>query len=743
MVRLRDLHGPVAASTFAGFAGAGLVDVVLTAARADVRPPLAPLALLALGLYGVAGLLVGLVFGALVATVMGALPDGFRALRDNPTRDRAAAGNVVAATVGVLVLAVGAAAGQRLLIGNMASQRLATIAAAGVVLIAAPFAAAVALGSAGVARRLVGAVLPRPRLLGLTGMVLVLLVIGGLLAGVLALSRADWRVLDLGPLVALGLAAALGLGHGLFWYGTIIGRRLRPVVPGAAAALLGAAAALVALSVGARIADASPVYPAVSSGSLGLRFALQVARRMTDRDGDGFAARFGGGDCDDARADVHPGAEDIPGDGIDQNCEGGDAVASAESPAPTAVAASPSPAPASESAGPITRRAGAFSGNLLVITIDALRADRLGVAGYGRPPGRSLTPSLDALARRGTYFRRVWSQAPNTPRSFPAILTSRYPSDIAWDKPEVNYPNLLPTNNTFFAVLAHAGWRPIGIFSHFYFTADRGISKGFAEWSNDGAGTVAESNKDIAAPRIVPRVIDRLKKAAVSKEKFALWTHLFEPHSSYMPHPEFPTTLSGVPGLMEKYDYEIAFVDRWVGKLLDALKTTGLDDSTAVVVMADHGEAWGEHKVYFHGQDLFDEQLRVPLIIAVPGQTARTVETDVALVDVGPTVLDLVGVAPPATFRGRSLLPFVEGRDVPARPLFSELMPATAWPHHAAMMVDGGKKLLHRISDRRWEFYDLRGDPGEKKNLAENAADIKTFQAMKARMLGFEERRRD
>src|SRR5205807_2623270 len=119
-------------------------------------------------------------------------------------------------------------------------------------------------------------------------------------------------------------------------------------------------------------------------------------------------------------------------------------------------------------------------------------------------------------------------------------------------KPTVNYPNLLPSNHTFFESLAAVGLKPIGIFSHFYFTADRGISRGFAEWSDDGAGTIAESNKDIASPRIVPRVIARLRQAAARKERFALLTHLFEPHSSYMPHPEFPTKLSGVPGLMEK-----------------------------------------------------------------------------------------------------------------------------------------------------------------------------------------------
>jgi choline-sulfatase len=158
--------------------------------------------------------------------------------------------------------------------------------------------------------------------------------------------------------------------------------------------------------------------------------------------------------------------------------------------------------------------------------------------------------------------------------------------------------------------------------------------------------------------------------------------------------------------------------------------------------MADHGEAWGEHKAYFHGQDLFDEQLRVPLIIAIPGKKPAVFDDQVALVDVAPTLLDLVGAPIPAAMRGRSLLPRIEGGAPATHPIFSELMPATAWPHHATMMIDGDKKLIHRVSDRRWELYDLRRDPGEKKNLADDQANHQTFEALRAKLLAFEERRR-
>ncbi len=726
-------HVPIAMSTFAGLLGGGLVDAVVVLARSP-QGRLAQILALTVGLYGAAGLCAAAMVGWAAAKVLAAIPGGLGGLRSDEALDTRVCGFVLGGTLSGAALALGTGINHAFFVSNMNSHALATIASAGVAIVLLVPSVVLFLATWESAARLAQRFLPRPAQCGRSGVVVLGLAGLGVLAFVTALSRADWRVLDLGPFASIAVALVLATGHGWFWYRSSTGRRWLARLPTRVIRPALAIGVVVALVAGSRIHESSPSYAAIQEAGLGIKFALKVARKVTDRDGDGYSALFGGGDCDDRRADVFPGAEDIPGDGIDQNCEGGDAPVIA-----TALAEmdeNDAPAPS------VHPRAGAFAGNILIIALDATRADRLGVAGYGRPPGRSLTPNLDSLAQKGAYFRRVWAQAPNTPRSFPSFVTSLYPSEIGWQKRSLNYSPLLPTNHTFFEPMAAAGLRTIGIFSHFYFTRDRGFSKAFAEWSNEGAKSIADSNKDIAAPRIAPRVIERLKKAAARRERFVLWTHLFEPHSSYMSHPEFPSTLSGVQGLEEKYDYEIAFADQWIGKILKTLEETRLAQNTAVVMFGDHGEAWGEHKIYFHGQSLAEEQIRVPLIVAVPGRKPVVSDAEVGLIDIGPTLLDLIGVKQAASLHGRSLLPIVDGGTLPPRPIFAELLPSTATPDHEVAIVDQGKKLVHRVSEHRFELFDLATDPKQLKNVADQPTYQKLLPELKAKLLAFEEHRR-
>jgi choline-sulfatase len=732
----RWFHVPVGTSVFAGVFGAGVVDLLLVLSHGGETRPADALCIV-LGLYGVLGLILAIIAAWASAVVAGAIPGGPAAIGTDAALDRRIATGLGAGALGALVLGIGASLAHAVFISKMHSRVLGSLAALGCAVLMVPVAMIATLA----VWRPVGWVierLPRPGRTTRTTLLIVLLVVAGLAAGLMALSRADWRVLDLGPIKALAIAVALGAGHWWFWHRS--GRQPKQI-PGAV--WLGLKALLVAVVialvvVGARTPEGAGIYEAIEEKSFGMRHVLAIGRTTVDRDGDGFAAAFGGGDCDDRNASAFPGAEEVAGDGVDQNCEGGDLVAQAAPPEPAA----------GTNAAPVEarkREGTAFEGNILILSIDALRADRLGLAGYRRRKNQTLTPNLDALGKSGAYFRRVWSHAPNTPRSFPSFLTSRFPSEIAWTQRTLNYSPILPENETFFEQLAKGGLKPLGIFSHFYFSAERALNQGFAEWSNDGAKSIAESNKDIASPRVVPKVIARLEKAAANKERFVLWTHLFEPHSSYMEHPEFPSDLRGVEGLEERYDYEIAFVDKWVGKILASLESSGLRQNTAVVVLADHGEAWGEHKHYFHGQDLTEEQLRVPLIVSIPGAKPTTIDDEVSLIDVGPTLLDLVGLQPPPVFRGRSLMPAIRGEaplgDGP-RPVFAELLPANAWPKHEVMMVLGGKKIVHKITERRWELFDLSKDPKQQRDLSRDPGSKALFQELRTRVIAFEEGKR-
>jgi arylsulfatase A-like enzyme len=255
-----------------------------------------------------------------------------------------------------------------------------------------------------------------------------------------------------------------------------------------------------------------------------------------------------------------------------------------------------------------------------------------------------------------------------------------------------------------------------------------GLTRGFDEWHNEGALTLHDSNTDSAAPRIAPRVVQKLRALGAGKLRWALWTHFFEPHSRYMEHEEFPVRSSGLKGLEEKYDGEVSFVDKYIGDVLEGLRQSGLDKTTAVVLFSDHGEAFGEHRfggerMYFHGQTLYDELLHVPLIIRVPGVAPRVVTDPVGLVDLAPTLLDLVKAARPPSMHGRSLLGAMLGDKLKPVPVYSELLPAPAWNHNWRSLRDGDWKLIEKLSENTIELYDVKRDPTEQQNLAGSNQD--------------------
>jgi arylsulfatase A-like enzyme len=717
----------------------GVVDVIHTRGGAGPLLPLLALwSLLALP----PAVALGIVLGAGSATWGdGWVRGAFRRLRDDAALDRALAAALIAAALVGGAFALVVAKASVMLVGEVQRKAVGGLLLGVAVIGALPVLALAALPVYRVARRLTGLI---PAFGPVSRVVLLILAaaVAGATAGLfIVFRRLDYQALNLMSLVVPALLPLVALAIALAGYGPL--SRLREAIPyrGLLAAAGGAIAVvlpLVALGTPSETTKTAVIERSYVGGRL-----VSVLRRFSDHDGDGYSAFFGGPDCDDNNPDIHPGAYDIPGNGIDENCVGGDAVLQVQADAK------------SGDAKPAAAATPAISGgkSVIVIFIDTLRFDRLGIAGYRRD-GKSLTPRLDAFAAQSVMFTHAYAQSPNTPRSVPSFLTSRYSSQVKVDKKFKDYATVLDDNDTLFEALKAGGFTTIGESSHFYF-CDRkrypescagvapwlksNVLQGADEWDNTGALNIPESNHDTAGPRIVKKTVARLGELARSGGRFAMIVHLFEPHSTYMEHEGYRYTERGTASLAQKYDYEIAFEDGMVGQLLDALDASGLATTTTVVVMADHGEAFGVHTsggkpAFFHGDTLYRELIHVPLMFRVPGGKPCRRDDVVQLIDMAPTITALFGVAAPASWQGRSLAAALACQPLEPRAAFSELMPAPEWDHEAKSMVtaDGKHHVYYRISESQWEIYDLDRDPDEKTNLADAAGAQELEQALAA-----------
>jgi hypothetical protein len=678
---------------------------------------------------------VGLVLAAGNATWgTGWLRGLFRKFRDNPELDRSVAALLVAAAVigGALALVI-----SKLAIGLVADVQRKDVGALllGVVVVAVvPVFALGALPLFRVLRR-VTAFVPS---FGPFSRV-VLLLVGAAAAGAAAgmyiiFRRLDYQALNLGSLIAPAMLPVLALIIGLVFYGPLAGVRARiPARGGLVAAGVAIAIALPVL--GLRGTPSAATVEAVTERSYVGGRMIAALRKLSDHDGDGYSAFFGGPDCNDHDKNINPKAKDIPDDGIDQNCDGFDAHATAQAPVPDGKDGK-TPVAATVSGGQ----------NVLVIFVDTLRADRVGAS----RDGKRLTPHLDAFAKTAVVFQHAYAQAPNTPRSVPSFMTSRYPSQLVVDKQFKDYATIEDDNDTLFEALRPAGFRTIGESSHFYFCdhtckdvkntdgkeMHSNITQGADEWDNSEALPIPGSNHDSAGPRIVGKTVKKLGELGKSKQKFAMIVHLFEPHSTYMPHDGFTYKEHGNAALVEKYDWEVAFEDEQIGKVLDAVEASGLSANTTVVVMSDHGEAFGVHAGeagFFHGMSLYDELLHVPLMFRVPGGKACVRSEVVQLVDLAPTVAGLFGVTPPSTWIGRSLVPALGcgGNDaLTAMPAYAQMLPAPEWNHEASSMISADAKhhVFYKISDKKYEVFDLTSDPEERNNVADSDPGAKELE---------------
>ncbi len=366
--------------------------------------------------------------------------------------------------------------------------------------------------------------------------------------------------------------------------------------------------------------------------------------------------------------------------------------------------------------------------NVLLIVVDTLRRDHLGVYGYSRPT----SPQLDRFAANAVRYDRAWSQAPWTTPSVAALLTSRQPSDLGITSVE----STLPENATLLSErLSAAGWKTGAVVSHRFVSRRWGFDRGFDSFDDDNA----LDHDAITSPAVTERALAFLD--AHRDEPFFLWVHYFDPHFAYREHAAFAferdapyagparpdmrfgsllrmqATLGPADAdeLVRRYDSEIAFTDAHVGRVLEHLTALGLDAHTLVVFTADHGEEFLDHSRLGHTKTLYEEVVAVPLLVRFPGGAAGVVTTPVALVDVAPTILDALDLPADPHAAGR-VLPRPGERGDPERIV---LTATERRQPKVAAMAQGFKLIRSAVGD---EYYDLGADPDEVTPLADRSS---------------------
>ncbi len=291
--------------------------------------------------------------------------------------------------------------------------------------------------------------------------------------------------------------------------------------------------------------------------------------------------------------------------------------------------------------------------NVVLITIDTLRADHLGCYGYKQIK----TPNIDGLAADSSRFERAYTVVPVTLPSHTAMLTGTYPMLSGMHDFSAN--KLSPQQVTMATVLKQAGYATGAVVASGVLDSRFGLNQGFDfYYDHFDFSRLEEANLDeMERPGnvVADQALDWLGKN--SQKKFFLWMHLYDPHYPYRPPEPYSREYASQP-----YDGEIAFADEQVGRLLRFLKDKGLYQNTVIVLSGDHGESLGEHGEKTHGFFIYNVTMHVPLIIHLPGNPAtQTVADPVSLVDLMPTVLAATGLDIPSQVQGRSLLSALRG----------------------------------------------------------------------------------
>jgi arylsulfatase A-like enzyme/Tfp pilus assembly protein PilF len=369
--------------------------------------------------------------------------------------------------------------------------------------------------------------------------------------------------------------------------------------------------------------------------------------------------------------------------------------------------------------------------NIILITLDTTRADRMGFLGSER----GLTPNLDALAKQSVAFTRAYAQVPLTTPSHAALLTGTYPqfshledlgAPLGKDLPYL--PDLLRKHGYHTAAF-------LGAYILDPAATAPGFQRGFdlydANFHQRKPGEDRYKSVERRAEDVANRALGWLSRH--QQRPFFIWLHFYDAHDPYDPPEPFKTHYASAP-----YDGEIAYTDSIVGSFVEVLRKHGLYQNSVIAIAADHGEAFGEHGEERHGMFLYDETIHVPLLLKLPAEQLRgkRVEERVALAEVAPTLLEAAGVSAPATMQAHSLFPLIDAAEIDVansaiggkgkgseRPVYSE----TNYAHRAFGWSElrswrTGKYLYVQAPKR--ELYDQSSDPDAGKNLVPAAKAV-------------------
>ena len=359
--------------------------------------------------------------------------------------------------------------------------------------------------------------------------------------------------------------------------------------------------------------------------------------------------------------------------------------------------------------------------NVLIVTLDTTRADRIGCYGHQG----ALTPVLDGLAERGVLFEHAYTPAPLTLPAHASLFTGLYPPEHGLrTNGKDRLGDEIPTLAT---VLRGRGYDTAAFVASFVLDSKFGLERGFQTYDDDMTGT-APADEALHRNRNGDVVVDQALQWLEGRtdQPFLCWVHLYDPHAPYVDHQD----LFGDQFRDRPYDAEIAFVDRQIARLLDFLKARKLTDRTLVVVVGDHGEGLDEHLERRHGQMLYQSTMHVPLIVSRPGSLpqGQRIATPVSLVDLSPTILNSTGGTLPGPISGQSLSGLMRGQALASRGLYGttdETFLESGWSPLRSLTTDKWKY----IRTTRPELYDLIADPHETRNLAgEQAAQMQTLE---------------